>query len=414
MTPSAHSRQKVLAILQAGGAGNRMDVLTRERAKPALPFAATFRLVDFALSAVAHAGFDDVWVSVQYQAGSLEDYLAGGRPWDLDRTRGGLRMRAPEQGSGSADQEGFARGNADGLYRLRDAICDLAPDVVAVLSCDSVMNPDLHALLTEHVERSAECTVLTSEVGPQEARHNVVIETDAGGRVTSLASKPAHPSCNEVATEVTLYDAEVLVTELERLRREFDDCEEEADTGLGDFGDHLLPRMIERGRTHAMRLSGYWRDAGRPEAYLQAHRDLLRGRVDVFSEPGRPVLGRATLGPPALIGEDARVQRSMIGPQSVVRGTVRDSVLGPRVVVESGAVVEDCVLLEDVVVRAGAHLASSVIDSGTRIGRGARIGALHSAGPLGPDAMVLVGRDSTVGAGTNLEPGARLEPGTAA
>ncbi|WP_432559532.1 glucose-1-phosphate adenylyltransferase family protein [Granulicoccus sp. GXG6511] len=414
MTPPAHSRERVLAILQAGGAGSRLDVLTRERAKPALPFGATFRLVDFALSAVAHAAIDDVWVSVQYQAGSLAKYLAGGRPWDLDRTHGGLRLMVPEQGSGSADQDGFARGNADGLYRLRDAICELAPEVVVVMSCDSVMAPDLHALLAAHRERSAECTVLTAEVGPQEARHNIVVEAGPDGRVTSLAAKPDQPACNQVATEVTCYDARVLVTELEQLRREVDVCEDDADTCLGDFGDHLLPRMIDRGRTHAVPLSGYWKDVGRPEAYLQAHRDLLRGRVDVFSESGRPVLSRIEPGPPALIGEDARVQRSMIGPQSVVRGTVRDSVLGPRVVVESGAVVEDCVLLEDVTVRAGARLGSSVIDAGTVIGRGARVGSLHSAGPLGPHAIVLVGRDSVIGAGTSLASGARLEPGTSA
>ncbi|MDO5498696.1 MAG: sugar phosphate nucleotidyltransferase [Propionibacteriaceae bacterium] len=412
--PPSHPRQRVLAILQAGGAGSRMDVLTRERAKPALPFAGTYRLVDFALSATTHAALDDIWVSVQYQASSLDPYLAGGRPWDLDRTRGGFRALGPEQGSGSADQDGFARGNADALYRLRNNISALAPDLILVLSCDSVMAPDLSALIAEHVEREAECTVLTAEAGPQEAQHNVLIEADRSGRVTGLQNKPDRPSCSQVHTEVTVYAAEVLLDELERLRREFDDCEDDADTGLGDFADYLLPRMIERGRTHAVPMLGYWKDVGRPEAYLQAHRDLLRGRVDVFGHPDRPVLTHPIDGPPALIDSDAEVRRSMIGPHSTIRGTVRDSVLGPRVRVEAGAVVADCVLLEDVIVRSGARLASSVVDSGAEIGRGASIGSLHAAGPLGPESIVLVGRDAVISGGAALVPGARLEPGTSA
>lgn len=406
----------MLAILQAGGAGSRMDVLTRERAKPALPFASTFQLIDFALSAVMNAQIGDVWVSVQYQASSLDGYLAGGRPWDLDRTRGGFRRMVPEQGSGSATQDGFSRGNADGLSRLRDDIADLAPDIVVVLSCDSVMMPDLDALVTQHLEREAECTVLTSEVGPTEARQNVVITSDSSGRATGVESKPDRPSCGTVAVEVFAYDTAVLLEELERLRRELDSGarDDDKDTGLGDFGDYLLPRLVERGRTYVRELPGYWKDVGRPEAYLQAHRDLVRGRVDAFSDPARPVFTHPAPSLPALIDDGSTVQRSMIGPRSVIRGTVRDSVLGPGVVVEAGAVIEDSVLLSEVTVRAGAHVASAVIDTEVVIGRGATVGALHATGPLSREAIVLVGRQSTIDAGVTIAPGARLEPGTTA
>ncbi|HEU5321784.1 MAG TPA: sugar phosphate nucleotidyltransferase, partial [Methylomirabilota bacterium] len=102
------ARPSVLAIVQAGGQGSRMDVLTRERAKPALPFAGAYRLVDFVLSSLSHSGIHDVWLSVQYQAGSLDPHVSGGRPWDLDRTRGGFRRVVPQQGAGSAAQSGFS------------------------------------------------------------------------------------------------------------------------------------------------------------------------------------------------------------------------------------------------------------------------------------------------------------------
>jgi glucose-1-phosphate adenylyltransferase len=96
------ARMRTLAVVLAGGAGSRMDVLTRERAKPALPFAGSYRLIDFPLSNLHHSGIDDVWLSVQYQAASLDEGVANGRPWDLDRTRGGFRLLLPQQGVGGA------------------------------------------------------------------------------------------------------------------------------------------------------------------------------------------------------------------------------------------------------------------------------------------------------------------------
>ncbi len=115
-------RGEVLGLVQAGGQGSRMDVLTRERAKPALPFGGVNRLVDFALSALFHAEVDDVWVSVQYQVASIDDYLAGGRPWSMDRNRGGFRRMVPQTGTGPSTEEGFASGNADLLLKLHGEI----------------------------------------------------------------------------------------------------------------------------------------------------------------------------------------------------------------------------------------------------------------------------------------------------
>ena len=139
------ARPSVLAIVQAGGQGSRMDVLTRERAKPALPFAGAYRLVDFVLSSLSHSGIADVWLSVQYQAGSLDPHVSGGRPWDLDRTRGGFRRVVPEQGAGSSVESGFSQGNADDLLRMRDEIERSGAEVVLVCSADHVFALDLAA-----------------------------------------------------------------------------------------------------------------------------------------------------------------------------------------------------------------------------------------------------------------------------
>src|SRR5690606_971707 len=118
-------------------------------------------------------------------------------------------------------------------------------------------------------------------------------------------------------------------------------------------------------------VTGYWRDVGRPESFLMAHRDLLAGRIGVFDHPERPVLSHPSAGPPGIVAEGSTVVDSMVGPRSVVRGTVRRSVLGPRVEVQAGAVVEDCVLFGDTVVEAGARVATAVVDEGVTVGRDA-------------------------------------------
>ncbi len=405
-------RGQVLAIVQAGGQGSRMDVLTRERAKPALPFGGVHRLVDFALSSLAHSDLVDVWVSVQYQVASIDDYLAGGRPWSLDRNRGGFRRMVPQTGTGPTSEEGFSDGNADLLLKLSADIAAHAPEHVLVTSADHVFNMDLAPVVEEHMSRGSTATLVTAEVTKRAASDNVAVLTGRGGVVTGLEVKSARPSTGTVATEIFVYRTEALLEALTTLRAELDDEEDGDSSGLGDFGEHLLPRLIETGTVHAVPVQGYWRDLGQPGAYLQGHRDLLAGKVDVFDHPGRPVISHWPDRPAARVRSTARVADSLLSPGCDVAGQVEGSVLGPGVVVEKGARVVDSVLFEDVVVRAGAVVQTSVVDVGCEIGRAARVGAVPSARVAAGDDVVLVGAGSTVD--SVIAAGSRLEPGTTA
>ncbi|MDO5635613.1 MAG: sugar phosphate nucleotidyltransferase, partial [Micrococcus sp.] len=364
---------------------------------------------------LAASGISDVWVAVQYQASSLDSYLAGGRPWDLDRTRGGFRRLTPEEGSGTAHEEGFSHGNADGLFRMREAIRVQAPDVLIVVSADHVFSLDLRPVIAEHLQRGAECTLITAEVGVQEATQKMVVHTGPGGagRVSRVEYKPSSTSIGCVATEIFVYQPQVLLSELERLRADLHTgAEDPEDTGLGDFGEHLLPALVDRGRVWATPMQGYWKDVGRPSAYLQAHRDLLAGRVDTFEHPERPVLGPAQPGVPGWVGDGGEVVEAMVGPGARVRGRVVRSVVGPRVEIQTGAVVEDSVLLDEVVVESGAEVRASVLDRGNRVGRDACVGASPASTRLTDEAVTLVGKDCRIGRGATVEPGGRLEPGT--
>lgn len=413
--PSLPVGLRTLAIVQAGGQGSRMDVLTRERAKPALPFAGTYALIDFPLSSLVASGIVDVWVSVQFQSSSFDGYLAGGRPWDLDRSRGGFRRITPEQGSGAGHDEGFSHGNADGLFRMREAIRTVDPDVLIVMSADHIFSLDLQPVIARHLDRGAECTLVTAEVGVQEAAHKMVVHARADGKVTAVDYKPDSTDVGVVATEIFLYRPSVMLDLLDELWRELHpEADDDDDTGLGDFGDHLIPTLVDRGRVWAEPITGYWKDVGRPQAYLQAHRDLLAGRVDVFGHPRRPVLSPGIGRPPGWVGEGGVIEDSMVGPGCTVRGRVVRSVLGPGVEVQAGALVEDSVVLADCTVEAGAQVRTSVLDTGVRVGRDARIGAPPAGTRLTDAAIALVGSDSTISRGTVLPAGARLEPGTTA
>ena len=403
-------RGEVLAVVQAGGQGSRMDVLTRERAKPALPFGGVHRLVDFALSSLVHAELDDVWVSVQYQVASIDDYLAGGRPWSLDRNRGGFRRMVPQTGTGPTSEEGFASGNADLLLKLAADIEAHGAEHVVVISADHVFNMDLRPVIEEHVARGSTATLVTAEVTKKDASDNVAVLTGRGGVVRDLEVKVARPSTGTVATEIFVYRTAPLLAALTSLRAELDDREEGDDSGLGDFGEHLLPRLIDNGTVRAVPIDGYWRDLGQPHTYLQGHRDLLAGTVDVFDRPGRPVVSHWPDLPAARVRPSARLTGSLLSPGCDVAGEVSASVLGPGVVVERGARVADSVLFGDVVVRSGAVVQTAIVDERSELRRTARVGAVPAARLARDEDIVLVGRDSVVDG--PVEPGARLEPGT--
>ena len=188
MNPPAHP-PRILALVQAGGAGSRMDVLTRELPKPALPYAGAFRLIDVPLSNLRNSGVSDVWVSVQYLGQALTDVMANGKPWDLDRHRGGFRVIMPEQ-AGTPAEEGFVSGNAEELLSNRDAIRRHRADAVVVLSADHVYRLDFAEVVAEHLRLDAECTVVTTEVTPEDAGHHAVVITDGDGRVERVDYKP--------------------------------------------------------------------------------------------------------------------------------------------------------------------------------------------------------------------------------
>ncbi|MBD7995802.1 NTP transferase domain-containing protein [Arthrobacter sp. Sa2CUA1] len=346
---------KILTIILAGGAGGRLGSLTDTRAKPAMPVGGSYRLIDVPLSNLHNSGLSDVWIVEQYEPKSLNDHLVSGRPWDLDRTNGGLRVLPPYQGS---DGEGFAQGNADALYRQADYIREYDPDLVLVLSADHLYRLDYRDVIATHLESAAALTVVTYRIGNNPSDHGVVQVRD--GIVTGFDYKPEKPKTDLIAAEIFLYDAAALLQSLDELV--------ERDGQLEDYGDQLLPYLVEKEKVVEHRLEGYWRDMGTPHSYHQAHMDLLDGHGMVFDDPAWPILSATPRRLPAFVGAAARVETSLLAPGSRVDGVLTRSVVGPDCNIEAGAQVHGCVLLDGVRVSSGARLRNVVVDSGAVIG----------------------------------------------
>ena len=407
-------RERILALVLAGGQGGRMEVLAQARAKPALPFAGVYRLIDFSLSNLTHSHISDVWVVVQYATHSITDVLANGRPWDLDRTHGGLMILPPQQGEGAADT-GFAEGNADAIYRNRQFIREFDPDLLLVLSADHIYKLDYNDVVATHREKEAACTLVTTRVPKSEASNYGIVTVNRLGRVTEFQYKADDPKSDLATAEIFVYDTDSLLDTLDSLHERLDPDGAGGSTGLDDFGDHLLPELVRGGSVYAHHLDGYWKDVGRPETYFQAHMDLLAEHPGLALDDNRwPILTLGHQRLPAKIHETAAITNSLVSPGCDVRGRVERSVLAPGVVVEEGAAVCDAIILHDTVVAAGSAVQFAIVDADVQIGANAQVGGPPEGDVPTTEELVLIGRGASVQGGSSVARGARVEPGAPA
>jgi glucose-1-phosphate adenylyltransferase len=388
------SRIRTLVIVLAGGAGGRLELLTSERAKPAVPFAGTHRLIDFPLSNCHNAALSEVWVVQQFNPISLSDHLSNGRPWDLDRTSGGLLLLQPRLGAD--ERSGFQQGTADALWRNAPLIREFGPEALVVLSADAVYVQDYGALVEEHMATDAAVTMVTTEVDPDDAgRYGVVAVKD--GAVRDYAYKPDEPNGNLVANEVFVFRPEPLLEALEELAAVHGEEE------LEDLGHEVLPRLVAAGAAREARFDGYWRDVGTVDAYWECHQELLDEPPPIdLDDPAWPVLTRAPARhASARVLPGAAVTSSLLAPGTTVGGTVQRSIISRGAVVERDAVVRDSVVLPGAVVRSGAQVVRAVLDDDVEIGSGAAVGAADGAIAL-VGLRARVSGDAVIGAGARF------------
>jgi glucose-1-phosphate adenylyltransferase len=383
---------RVLVLVLAGGAGSRLELLTERRAKPAVPFAGVYRLIDFPLSNCQNSHIADVWVSIQFHPASLTHHLANGRPWDLDRSAGGLMTLPPFRGSARG---GWHTGTADSLWRQADLVRDFDPEALVVVSADAVYKLDYRDVVDGHLGSGAEVTMVTTEVAEDDASRYGIVRVGNDGAVRDYAYKPDEPAGTTATNEVFVFSPGPTLDRLEAL------ADETGEEGLEDLGSRLLPDQVADGAARAHPLDGYWRDVGTVEAYWQAHRDFLSEQPPLdLDGPDWPVHTRGGGHSAARILRTASVEESLVAGGTRIGGELRGCVVSPGVVVEAGATVTDSVLLPGVRVRAGARVERAVLDDGVDVGEEAAVG--------GDGEVTLVGRHARVRRGSRLPAGGRL------
>lgn len=354
-----------IAMILAGGEGTRLTVLSEKRAKPAVPFAGKFRIIDFTLSNCVNSGIFTVGVLTQYRPHSLNEHIGIGKPWDLDRARGGVRILQPYQGRGG--QIWYA-GTADAIYQNLNYIQEQKADKVVILSGDHIYKMDYRPMLRYHQERNADLTIALMPVPIEETNRFGIMTVDEQDHITAFYEKPKDRDKGNLASMgIYIFNADVLVRRL---------SEGNEQSPRTDFGKHVIPAMLEANDAiYAYRFNDYWVDVGTVDSYWATNLDLVQGQpaLDLYSERW-PILTRSEERPPAKNGPQAHITQSMISNGCVVRGTVINSVLSPGVYVSPGAVVQDSVIMNDTWIGPGAVVQKAVIDKQVVIGAGVQIG----------------------------------------
>ena len=301
----------VVAMIMAGGAGTRLTVLSEKRAKPSVPFAGKYRIIDFTLSNCVNSDIYSIAVLTQYRPHSLNEHIGIGKPWDLDRASGGVRLLQPYQVGGGGQV--WYRGTADAVLQNYDYVRELRADRVLVLGGDHIYKMDYSKMLRFHDENRADMTVAVMPVPLEETDRFGIMSVDDEMRVTAFHEKPKDRDKGPLASMgIYVFNADVLEERLLAGTQEFPDL---------DFGKHVIPGMIAEHNVYAYRFEGYWVDVGTIDSYWQTSMELLDpGSPLNLYDTTWPVLTRSQERPPVKLGPQARVQNSLLSNGCVIRG----------------------------------------------------------------------------------------------
>lgn len=380
---------KVLSIVLAGGEGNRLMPLTKQRAKPAVPFGGIYRLVDFALSNLVNSGYLQIVVLTQYKSHSLDRHIS--KTWRMSHLLGNYVAPVPAQ---QRVGKHWYLGSADAIYQCLNIIEDERPDIVVVVGADHVYRMDFSQMVDDHIASGAEMSVagirqpiaLATEFGVLD------VDPDKPSRIRAFLEKPQDPvglpdSPGEVLASMGNYvfNADALVAAVT--------ADAENPDSRHDMGGDIVPYFVERGTAgfydfinndvpgSTDRDRDYWRDVGTIESYYEANQDLISVNpvFNLYNDEWPLYTGHVGLAPAKFVhagpGRLGHAADSLVSPGVVISGaTVVGSVLSPGVRLHSWAAVSDSVLLDDVIVHRHAQIHRAILDKNVVVSERARVG----------------------------------------
>ena len=388
-------KKECVAMLLAGGQGSRLYALTQKTAKPSVSFGGKYRIIDFTLSNCINSGLDTVGVLTQYQPLLLNDYIGNGLPWDLDRTFGGVKILPPYQGNQRAD---WYKGTANAIWQNMEFINRYDAKYVLILSGDHIYKMNYAKMLDYHKQTGADCSIAVIDVPIEEASRFGIMSAHDDGTIYKFSEKPKNPDSTKASMGIYIFTKDKLQKYLE--------ADSKDPNSANDFGKNIIPAMLAAGeKMMAYPFEGYWKDVGTIRSLWEANMDLLgtKPAFSLFDESWR-IFSRHGAEAPQFVGENAVVENSSITAGCGIYGIVRNSVLGPGVTVEEGAIVEDSVLFNDVTVKKGATVRYSILDEKVTVGENATVGEYR----MTASEVAVIGADVTVPDGEKIPAGAMI------
>lgn len=347
-------KKEMIAMILAGGQGTRLGVLTKENAKPAVPFGGKYRIIDFPLSNCSNSGIDTVGVLTQYQPLILNSHIGIGIPWDLDRNNGGVSVLQPHMKQTGGD---WYKGTADAIYQNIAYIDVYDPDYVLILSGDHIYKMDYSKMLAFHKEKGADATIAGIEVPKEEASRFGIMNADKDQKIYEFQEKPKEPKSNLASMGVYIFTWSVL---REALKKDHGDKK-----SSNDFGKNILPDMLENSmKLYAYPFKGYWKDVGTIESLWEANMDLIKedNELDIHDTNWR-IYSVNPMRPPQYVGKNATIKGSLVVEGCTIFGKVVNSVLFPGVYVGENTVIKDSVIMPNTKIGENVTIQKSIIGS---------------------------------------------------
>lgn len=346
------AKKKCVAMLLAGGQGSRLNSLTKNIAKPAVPFGGKYRIIDFALSNCTNSGIDTVGVLTQYQPLVLNSYIGIGSAWDLDRKNGGVTVLPPYSESSEVK---WYTGTASAIYQNLNYLEQYDPEYVLILSGDHIYKMNYDQMLDYHIANNADVTISVIEVPWHEASRFGIMNTDGYGNIVEFEEKPENPKSNLASMGIYIFNWHVLKRYLQE-----DDANE---ASSHDFGKDIIPKLLEdKNRLLAYSFSGYWKDVGTVQSLWEANMDLLKDGNDLnlFDNHWR-IYSVNRNHPPQYISPSAKVTESLINEGCIIEGEIEQSVLFQGVTVGEGTVIKESVVMPDAIIGKNVYMEKVIV-----------------------------------------------------
>ena len=385
-------KKEVVAMLLAGGQGTRLQVLTKDMAKPAVPFGGKYRIIDFPLSNCANSGISTVGVLTQFMPLELNSYMGNGQPWDLDRMDGGLSILPPYTAGKTGE---WYKGTANAIYQNIKYIEQYNPEYVLILSGDHIYKMNYKEMLDFHKQKGADLTIAHINVPLEEASRFGILNTNTDLKVTEFLEKPENPISTKASMGIYIFSWQQL--------REYLIRDEENPDSEKDFGKNIIPMMLNEGKNiYAYPFYGYWKDVGTIESLWEANMDLIKNKEN-FNIDDRlwRIYYRHDGAMPQYLGPSANVKNSMISDGTAVYGTVSESIISSGVRIEEGAEVVGSIIMKDVLIEKGAKVYNSIIAEGSVVKENVEVG--HREIVLGKEQITVIGRDEVVNDNRKVE-----------